>query len=290
MKILITGGNGFIARSLKEAILDEEVVCCSRQELDLLDAPSIFQYLNKHQFDVVIHAATYDAAPACSTKDPKMVLENNLRMFFNIARCQDYFGKMIYFGSGAEFNREHWKPRMNEDYFDQYVPQDPYGFSKYVMTKYALASDNIYNLRLFGLYGKYDDWRYRFIPSTCVKAIFNRPIIINENKLMDFLYIDDLTKIVKWFLSHKPLHQVYNICTGQGVELKRIAQDIIRMAKKELKIVIKEDKPIIEYSGNNSLLLSEIIDLKFSSLKESIAELYLWYSSHRATLDILQVL
>ena len=44
-------------------------------------------------------------------------------MFFNLARGNDYFGKMLYYGSGAVFGRENWKPRMKEDYFDQNVPK-----------------------------------------------------------------------------------------------------------------------------------------------------------------------
>ena len=75
------------------------------------------------------------SAPRFSTKDPSLVLQNNLKMFFNISRCADHFGKMIYYGSGAEFGRENWNPKMQETYFDQNVPTDPYGLSKYIMTK-----------------------------------------------------------------------------------------------------------------------------------------------------------
>ena len=102
----------------------------------------VYNFVKNEQFDVVIHTATYDAAPKNSLKDPAKVLENNLRMFFNIVRCQDYFGKMIYFGSGAEFGRENWKPKMKEVYFDQHIPEDQYGFSKYIMTKYAAIIEN----------------------------------------------------------------------------------------------------------------------------------------------------
>ena len=139
-------------------------------------------HLEKNNFDVVIHTATYDAVAKFSTKDPTKVLGNHLKMFFNVARCKDYFGKMIYFGSGAEFCREHWIPKMKEDYFDTYVPTDQYGFARYVITKYALANKNIYNLRLFGLFGKYDNWQTRLIPNVCCLAIYNMPIQIEQNK------------------------------------------------------------------------------------------------------------
>src|SRR3989339_2059091 len=170
-KILITGGYGFIAKNLLEQLGEEyNIFSYNRQQLDLLDSSKVLAVIKKSKFDVIIHTATYDAAPKHSKKDPSKVLENNLRMFFNIVRCKDYFGKMIYFGSGAEFDRKNWIPEMTESYFDQHVPSNQYGFSKYLMTKYTALNSNIYNLRLFGVFGKYDDWRYRFIPNICART------------------------------------------------------------------------------------------------------------------------
>ena len=200
-KILVTGGDGFIAKSLYESYNEKyDVISLNRTALDLTDSPTVQNFLTKNQFDVVIHTANYDAAPEFTTKDKTKVLEQNLNMFFNIARCN-----MIYFGSGAEFGRENWIPKMDEDYFDKYVPQDQYGYSKYLMTKYALLSDNIYNLRLFGLFGKHDDWRYRFIPNICCKAALGLPVVIKQNAKFDHLYIDDLIKIVKWVIDNEPI-------------------------------------------------------------------------------------
>ncbi|MCL6588766.1 MAG: NAD(P)-dependent oxidoreductase [Firmicutes bacterium] len=285
MKILITGGNGFIARSLFEDFQNKyEVVSLNRQGLDLLDSGKVFDCIKRNNFDAVIHTATYDAAPAFSTKDPAKVLENNLRMFFNVARCRDYFGKMIYFGSGAEFNRENWVPGMREDYFDQYVPVDQYGFSKYVMTKYTVLNDGIYNLRLFGVFGKYDDWRYRFIPNNCLRAALDLPLTINRNVRFDYLYIDDLVKIVDWFLQNKPRQNIYNVCTGTVYDFKTLAAKVIQISGKNLEIIIKMDGIGREYSGDNSLLLAEIPGLEFTPMDRAIEVLYQWYVEHKQIL------
>ena len=243
-------------------------------------------FFKKNQFDVVIHTANYDSAAKYSTKDPAKVLEQNLKMFFNIVRCQDYFGKMIYFGSGAEFDRQHWIPKMKEDYFDSHIPQDQYGLSKYIMTKYAEQHNNIYNLRLFGVFGKYDDWRTRFIPHACCHAVMNLPIIIEQNKYYDFLYIDDLIKIVKWFISTTPKQKVYNICIGQTIDFKTIAQKIVKISGKTLEIKINKDGLGKEYSGDNSRLLYEIKSLKFRPIDQSLKALYHWYDSNKHIIKI----
>ncbi len=282
MKILITGGNGFIARNLLEYLKTEyTVLSLNSKEFNLLDAPRVYEFIKDNQFDVIIHTATYDAAPKHSTKDPSKVMEYNLKMFFNIVRCKDYFGKMIYFGSGAEFGRDNWIPRMKEDYFNQHVPSDQYGFSKYIMTKYAQLSSNIYNLRLFGVFGKYDDWRTRFIPNACCHAVLDLPVRINQNVFFDNLYIEDLMRIIQWFIDNKPQRNVYNVCSGEVYDFKTLAEMIIKISGKNLDIIIVKEGLGKEYSGDNSLLLSELKGFNFNSIDQSIKALYDWYDSNK---------
>lgn len=282
MKILITGGNGFIAKNLSEQLGGEYAMSSpDRKELDLMDSLKVFDYIKKNKFDVVIHTATYDAVAVGSTKNPAKVLENNLKMFFNIARCQKYFRKMIYFGSGAEFDRRYWIPKMKEDYFDQHVPQDQYGFSKYLMTQYTLLNNKIYNLRLFGVFGKYDDWKTRIISNICYLAVMNLPIIIEQNKFYDFLYIDDLTKIVKWFIGNNPKKKVYNVCTANTIDFKTIAKKIVKISGKKLDAKIKTKGLGLEYSGDSTRLLNELKDFKFTPIDLSMKYLYNWYDQNK---------
>jgi UDP-glucose 4-epimerase len=282
MKILITGGNGFIARNLSEQLKGEyEILCPNRQELDLLDYSAVLKYIKNNKFDVIIHTATYDAAPKHSIKDPAKVLENNLRMFFNITRCKDYFGKMIFFGSGAEYSREHWISKMKEDYFDSHIPEDQYGLSKYIMTKYALATKNIYNLRLFAVFGKYEDYQVRLISSVCTNAMLNKTISIEQNKYYDFMYVDDLVKIVKWFIDNNPKCNVYNICTGNTISFKTIAEKVLKISGKKLDIEFKNEGVGKEYSGDNTLLMSELRDFEFTPIEDSLKFLYGWYLQNK---------
>lgn len=282
MKILITGGDGFIAKNLFEKLNGKyDIISTNHQELDLLDSSKVLDYLKENKFDTIIHTATYDAAPKHSNKDSTKVLENNLKFFFNIARCKDYFGKMIYFGSGAEYSREHWIPKMKEDYFDEYIPNDSYGLSKYIMTKHTQLSEDIYNLRLFAVFGKYEDWRVRLISNICYNAVFDLPITINQNRYYDFLYIDDLTRIVEWFLENKPKTKIYNICTGNVVDFKTIAEKIIKISEKRLDIQIEKKGLGQEYSGDNNLLLSDIKAFKFSLFDKSVQTLYEWYDKNK---------
>lgn len=277
-KILITGANGFIAKNLNESLKEKHnIIPANRQELNLLDSQNVMSYMKKNNFDVVIHCATYDAAPKHSTKDPTKVLENNLRMFLNVARCENYFGEMIFFGSGAEYDREHWIPKMKENYFDQHVPKDQYGFSKYMMTKYSESRGGIFNLRLFAVFGKYDDWQTRFIPNACLQAIEKETIRIHQNAFYDYLDVKDLAKIVDRFILHPPKEKVYNVCSGEIYDRKSLADKIKNISGKNLVIQIENENFGKEYSGDNNSLLRELKNFQFTPIDESIKNLYEWY-------------
>jgi len=281
--ILITGGAGFIAKNISEHLKDNyKVTIIDIKELDLLDPVKVFSFLKSNKFDTIIHAANYDASTKFTANNPEKVLENNLKMFFNIVRCKDCFKKMIYFGSGAEFGRENWAPKMKESDSDKNIATDQYGFSKHVMTKYVQLSERIYNLRLFGVFGKYEDWRYRFISNTCCRVISNMPIIINQNRFFDYLHVDDLARVVKWFIDNKPKNNIYNVCTGKSTDLKTLAEKIIKISGKKIKIEIKEKKLGKEYSGDNALLMGELSGFKFSSIDDKIRELYDYYDLNKS--------
>ena len=80
--MLITGGSGFIGRNLvqwfRNAESAHEVQAPTRAELDLTDANAVRAYLERHRFDVVIHAAT-DRSTRKLGSGPEL-LNRNCRM------------------------------------------------------------------------------------------------------------------------------------------------------------------------------------------------------------------
>jgi len=284
-KILITGSSGFIGRNLKEQLANRySVFAPSRSELDLLDEDKVCDYIKKYRFDAIIHCAAENATRN-SKGDAAKVLYHNCKLFFNLARCGDYCGKMIYYGSGAEYDKRYYVPKMSEDYFDTYVPADDYGFSKYIMAKYAEHSRNIYDLRLFGVFGKYEDWEIRFISNACSKAVMNLPITIKQNVLFDYLFIDDLVKITELFIENDPKEKFYNVCTGKSHDLLTLAGKVLTIAGKELDIKISSEGLGKEYSGDNSKLRKEFSGIKFTPIDDAIGELYNWYAENKHLLD-----
>lgn len=284
-KLLITGGTGFIGRNLCEQLADKyDIIAPTSRDLDLLDEEALSRFLEKAGFDVIIHTATWNATRT-SDKNLSKVLENNLRMFLNLTRCEGEYGKMIYYGSGAEFGREHWHPMMREEDILRHVPKDAYGFSKYIMAQYTLGHPHIYNLRLFGVYGKYEDWRIRFISNACARCVHDLPITIRQNACFDYLHVDDLVRVTRWFIENTPAQKTVNVCTGKTNELLTLAELVRKVSGKNLDILISQDGMGREYSGDNSRMLTQTGGITFKDVEAGIADLYRWYEENKSNLN-----
>lgn len=259
MKILITGGNGFIARNLAEELSDYDLVISTRKDTDLYDSKATKKLLMKTRPYAVIHTANCDAEPEFSKWDVTDVLDQNLRMFFNLVKNDNLYSRLIYYGSGAEYSRTFWSRNMSEDQIGTCIPLDPYGFSKYVMNTYARKTNNIYNLRLFSVYGEYEDWRYRTTSNAIVKAQHGMPVTVKSARNADYLYVKDLCKITRRFIEPiRPKFQDYNVCSGSMYTPIEIGEKVLKLyGRATEKVSVIDDWPKREYSGDNSRLLAE---------------------------------
>lgn len=271
MKILITGSNGFIGKNIKEHFQTKfnEIFAPKRGELNLLDNNAVESYIKTNNFDVIIHC--------CVTLTS---IEENLEMYFNIERLSDSFGKLICIGSGAEFDGKNYLPKMGEDYFNKYIPlkSDIYGYSKYEIAKDILKKKrNIYNLRVFGIFGKYEDYRRRLISNNICKLLCGQNIVLNKNGCFDYMYVNDFSKIVEMFINKDPKYSTYNTCTGEVIEFSTIVKIINEIDGRGKLIEIKQEGINPEYSGDNSRFINEFGPINFTNIKDSVNELFDWY-------------
>lgn len=278
MRVFLAGGNGFIGKNILEKLKDKYIFLApSSKKLNLVDANSVENFLKSNPVDIVIHAAKIGGTR--NGQDSTEIAEANLRMFFNIARCKKYFKKIIFFGSGAEYDNSRSLIGIKENDFDKAVPMGNFYFGKYICSKFIEKSENIINLRLFGIYGKYEDYRLRFISNAICKALFGLPITIKQNVYFDYLYVDDFVKILDYFLRNNVGFKSYNVGTGKRVSLLEITELIEKVSGKNLKINILKKGLKNEYTCDTARLRKEIKDLKFINFEQSIKELYFWYKS-----------
>lgn len=291
--ILILGSNGFIGRNIKEFLEKESatyvVYAPSKKELDITDELAVKEQLKKQFYDVIIHAAVYNPRVGFN-RETSTEVEKNLRMFFNFERYSDFYGKMLYFGSGAEFDKSGEISMVNEDDFKTGIPQTDYGFYKYIINKSIQSSKNIYNLRVFGLFGKYENWKSTFISGACCKVLKNLPITIRQNVYFDYLYIDDFCKIVHWFINNSGKYRDYNITSGKRIDLITLADIVIKASVKKLPIYVCKEGYANEYTASNRRLIKELGFFSFTPPEVAIDKLYNWYKKNENDIDIYSLL
>ena len=201
-------------------------------------------------------------------------------MFYNLERMSDKFDKMLVIGSGAIYDNSHYTPKMKEEQWKNELPADEHGLCKYICCKTIENSTNIYDLRVFGIFGKYEDYAIRFISNAICKALFDLPITIKQNRIFDYLYIKDLMPILEWFILNKPKHKFYNITPDKSISLYQIASIVREISGKAgLNIKIANEGMGLEYSGDNSLIKQEF-PIQFTDIRTAIADLYNWYKNN----------
>lgn len=292
-RLLITGTRGFVGRNLKEHFLGtgrHEVLAPLREELDLLDHASVSSYVAKRKPDLVIHCATvggtrktaYDSGAAG-------VASSNIRMFMNLARSLPAGARMISMGTGAEYDHRAYAPKMAEEYFDSSVPADPYGFSKYVVSKFIERAENVACLRIFGLFGRYEDYTFKFISNAIVKSLLGLPITINQNVVFDYLYIADFMRIVEAFVDRAPAHRHYNATPTESIDLLSLANLVNSAGGGRSEIRVLNPGLNREYTGSNARLVAELPGFRFTPYAEAVKELYEYYRTNLERLDTAAV-
>lgn len=269
--ILITGSGGFVGKNLKEYLKDKYSLFCPRSfELDLLDKTELNEYFKVNKIDFVIHCANKGGARGIV--DDESVINDNLKMFNNLVNCIGN-NNMIFFGSGAQYNKFQPLCKIKEEDIGKSIPQDPYGHSKYLITKQIEKLNNVLCLNIFGSYGKYEK-ENRFPSYAISQNLKKEPIIINQNVIFDYLYIDDLCKIVEHFIGNKPKRKFLNITPTESIDLINIAKMVNEISDFQSEIIIKNNELNYEYTGSNNLLLKEIKDLTFTSYQNGLTSLF----------------
>jgi GDP-L-fucose synthase len=208
MKILITGKSGYIARSIHSYLYSKyDITIVGRQDFDLTDQFETLKYFSNKYFDVVIHCAVSGGSRL--KPDNWDVLDDNLKMYYNLLNYNNKFKKLIHFGSGAEI----------------YSPETPYGLSKKVISKSISEKENFYNLRIYGVFDE-NELDTRFIKTNIKRYINKEPIIIHQDKFMDFFYMKDLVSLVEYYILNENLPSEVNCSYSEKYTLSNIANII----------------------------------------------------------------
>lgn len=277
MKIVITGGCGFVGRHLAERLArDHELVLLDRSP-DYEWASSIgaecreFDVVSDEiegDFDVLIHLAAIISVSE-SEKNPELVMrvnaEGTKRM---IEQAESRNSEFILFSSAAVYGRLD-RPAREDDRLN---PISAYGRSKAKAEEYALAYGKSLVVRPANIYGP-GKRHPGVIEIFLENAKQGKPLIVfGGSQVRDFIYVEDVAEAVARLIGH---HGIYNVGTGIPTTINDVVEVIKRAVNRNIMI---EKNPMPEYEIPYSVLdiskLSEVYRTSIT-LEEGIRRMML---------------
>ena len=250
MKVLVTGGAGFIGSNLCERLVKEnyEVICLDNFITGKRE--NIKDLLNKEKFcliegdirdyetclkatsgvDIVLHEAALGSVPR-SIENPLLTHQCNVDGFVNVlnASRENNVERFIYASSSPVYGDSDVLPRVEDKIGN---PLSPYAVTKLTNELYANNFARVYGIkvigfRYFNVFGKNQDpdSPYAAVIPRFIKALLNgqSPIIYGDGETTrDFCYVDNVVEanlLAMKTANEKAFRSVFNIGTGQQTSL-----------------------------------------------------------------------
>jgi UDP-N-acetylglucosamine 4-epimerase len=266
MRILITGGAGFIGSNLAEKLSADNNISLVRvfdnlatgslQNIGHL-ASSRFEFINGDirdyktcldacdGIDYISHQAALGSVPR-SINDPLTTNEVNITGTLNIftAAKEKKVRRVVYAASSSTYGDHPGLPKVEHQIGN---PLSPYAVTKYVNELYAQVYSSLYGmefigLRYFNIFGPKQNPQgpYAAVIPLFVKAILeNKSPVINGDgsHSRDFTYVDNAVgaNIAAMFTTNKnAVNEVYNIACGQQTSLASLFENLRKQAGSSL--------------------------------------------------------
>lgn len=303
MKILITGSEGFVGQHAVNLLkVDHQIFGISRQEklrneqnveyiiADILNPDTVTKILAKYQPDVILHLA---GIAKTWNNDPFEVFKINLFGTINIYEAilavqkqSSYNPKVIFISSGEAYGLTNDPSNIIEEMLLN--PINEYGSSKAAADRasfqYAKSHHlNIIILRPFPHIGPGQRNGF-FVPDMAsqIVELEKNPeklelLVGNLSATRDFCDVRDVVQAYKLALeTDLPSGEVYNICSGVGVKISDVLNQLLTLSTKKVNIVPDQSKmrpvdlPI--FVGDNTKFISATGWKRRYSLDESLKD------------------
>lgn len=253
MKVLITGGGGFVGRYLAahSAEQGDEVVTLDRsgdESIDITDRAATHAALAKHEPEVVYHLAALSHV-GDSWNDPAAVYRVNVEGTAHVldaARAASV-SRVVVVGSAEEYGRvDAADLPLRED--APLRPTTPYGVSKIAASYLALQAHlahglDVIRVRAFSHTGPGQSDRF-LVPAIAFRIAAAEREQRDEIRagslepVRDLSDVRDVVRAYRLLARHGTAGAVYNVCSGTGVSVRQIAEQLLAAARRPLRITV----------------------------------------------------
>ncbi len=316
MRILVTGGAGFIGSNLAEKLLLDERVSFVRvldnlatgfiHNIEALKTNERFDFMEGdirnyetclqacEGIDRISHQAALGSVPR-SINDPLTSNEVNITGTLNIftAAKEKSIKRVVYAASSSTYGDHPGLPKIEDQIGN---PLSPYAVTKYVNELYARVYANLYGtefigLRYFNIFGprQNPDGPYAAVIPLFAEAILadKAPTINGDgNHSRDFTFVDNAVQanILSLFSEDAgALNQVYNIACGQQTSLNELFEHLKKEAGSNLQPIYgPERNGDVKHSLADISKAQKLLHYHPSvSVKEGLKRTFNWYQKNK---------
>jgi len=307
MKVLLTGGRGFLGRQILNLLKDKgyDVIAPTSQEFNLLTMQGAENYLNKG-IDCIIHSAAYYGGIGINQVEPATIFYRNSLMAVNIFEFAKNakVKKILPIGSACAYPGYLTGDLKEEDFWagPLHDSVEAYGFSKKLQQvaqrayykQYKIASNHLILTNLYGPYDTFTEYRSHVVSALIKKFVDakleNKPEIVlwgDGTPIREFLYVGDAAEAIVKAIELPHDIEPINIGTGIGTTIKELAEIIKEHTAFSGKITWDTTKP----NGAERKVL-DITKMKEKlnwtpkvSLKEGLKYTIEWYQANKTEAD-----
>lgn len=272
MRVLVTGGAGFIGSNLVRALAQErefattviDDLCTGkrdnlnavRKDIEFVQGTVLDCDLLKKNIagkDIVFHLAARNVI--LSSQDPEMDLEVNARGTMNVLKACAAVNsppKLVYASTSSVYGNPRYIP-INED--DRVSFLNFYSVSKFAAEGYCNVFYELHDLpvvvlRYSNVYGPHqtpDNPYCGVVGKFIMCALTNEPVLIHGDgeQTRDFTFVEDAVEAtITAGLAAKSVGRIYNVGTGRETSVNQLAEVILRAAQSSSAVQYIEKRDI----------------------------------------------
>ncbi len=264
MRILLTGGSGFLGRHLVTRLREEgeEPLVPLHRDCDLTDAGQVERLFSEARPELVFHLAAEVGGIGANSANPGRYWYANLLMGANVLEesRKAGVGKLVIVGTVCAYPKLTPVPFREDDLWNGYPEETnaPYGVAKKALLVGAEAYRDQYGLNavfvlpanLYGPGDNFDPESSHVVPALIRKMVEakdkGRPEVSlwgDGSPTREFLYVEDCAEALVLAARHYDGPDPVNIGTGQEVAIRDLASMVARMVGFEGRIVWDTSKP-----------------------------------------------